>query len=172
VFIGNGAHFAVAPELEEHAVRLMRSGDAAGAMRALAAPVRDGLEAAARVAERPGDVYNSGAALSQDALEAFLAEATGTGARVARRVTVAPAQIPDPLRARWFYGEEPLSLVACFHPDGRLGELFRRVGVASFKGLGDVTIWELCEGPAPTALAGALAAEWFSSSEPAPAEYS
>jgi hypothetical protein len=76
-------------------------------------------------------------------------------------VEVPPEAIPEALRARFWYGDGPLSLVACFHPDGRLGELFRRVGAAAFKGLGGVVIWELCEdGGGPGALAQALAPAW------------
>jgi hypothetical protein len=77
-------------------------------------------------------------------------------------VTVAPAEIPEALRARFYYGDEPLTLVACFTRDRRLGELFRRVGVAGFKGLGAVPIWELCaEGAGAGALAEALAPRWL-----------
>jgi hypothetical protein len=153
VFIGQPMQVVVPPDAEEHALRLFRGGDPAGAMRALAAPARDALEAAARAEDRAsGDVYNSGAALSQDALEAFLAEVGGE--REIRRVDVAPAEIPEALRARWYYGDEPLALVACYGGDGRIGELFRRVGVAAFKGLGDVIVWEIC---ADRGGAGALA---------------
>jgi hypothetical protein len=167
VFIGPPADLAVPPEAEEHAVRLFRAGDATGAMRALAAPVRDGIEAAARVAERPGDVYNSGAALSEEALQAFLAEVGER--RVVRRVALAPERIPEALRARSFYGDAPLAFVACFHRDGRLAELFRRVGVAAFKGLGRVVVWELCAGGGGAgALAAALAPAWFRGADAAP----
>jgi hypothetical protein len=160
VFTGAPVQLAVPPEAEDHAIRLFRAGDGPGAMRALAAAVRDGVEAASRAGERPGDVYNSGAALSQEALEAFLAEVGS--ARVLRRIALDPDGIPQPLRQRFFYGEEALTLVACFHPDGRLSELFRRVGTAAFKGLGDVVVWELCtDGGGPGALAGALAVGWF-----------
>jgi hypothetical protein len=125
-------------------------------MRALAAPVREGLEGAARAGERPGDIYNSGAALSEEALEAYLAEISG--ARAVRRVDLPLDRIPETLRARWFFGEEPLTLVACAHPDGRVAELFRRVGTAAFKGLGDVVVWELCDDRGGAgALADALA---------------
>jgi hypothetical protein len=168
VFIGQPMQLAVPPDAEDHALRLVRGGDVQGAMRALAAPVRDGVEAAARATERSGDVYNSGAALSEEALEAFLAEVGRT--RVVRRVTVPPEGVPDALRARFFYGDGPLALVACFHPDGRIAELFRRVGVAAFKGLGGVVVWELCaDGGGPGALASALGAGWFREKGPRPA---
>jgi hypothetical protein len=160
VFIGQPLQVAFPAEAEEAALRLHRAGDATGAMRALAAAVREVLEAAARDGERAGDVYNSGAALSAEALEAYLAEAGA--AREVRRVELSPAEIPDALRARWWYGEDPLSLVACFGKDRRVAELFRRVGAAAFKGLGDVVVWELCaDGGGPAALAQALGAAWF-----------
>jgi hypothetical protein len=152
----------VPAELEAQVVAAWRAGDQAGALRALSAPVREALGAAARAegAERPGDIYNSGAALSEDALSAFLAEIEG--ARVVRRLDLAPEEIPEKLRARWFFGDEPQALVACFHPDGRLAELFRRVGPAGFKGLGGVVVWELCaEDGGPAALGAALGPGWF-----------
>ncbi len=160
VFIGQPVQLAIPPDAEEHALRLFRVGDTTGAMRALAAPVRDGIEGAARAGEQPGDVYNSGAALSEEALEAFLAEVGP--ARVVRRVDLAPENIPEALRAQFFYGDAPLALVACFSPDGRLAELFRRVGPAAFKGLGGVVVWELCaDGGGPGALAAAVGAAWL-----------
>ncbi len=160
VFIGQPLQVAFPADAEDAALRLYRGGDAPGAMRALAAAVRDVLEAAAREGERPGDIYNSGAALSSEALEAYLAEAGA--AREVRRIELPPAGIPEALRARWFYGDEPLSLVACFGRDGRVAELFRRVGAAGFKGLGEVVVWELCaDGAGPGALSDALGPAWL-----------
>jgi hypothetical protein len=76
-----------------------------------------------------------------------------------RRVKLEIAHIPESLRDRWFFGREPLDLVACFQPDGRPAELFRRTGVASFKGLGEVVVWELArDGDGPAELVKALAA--------------
>ncbi|HEX9307847.1 MAG TPA: hypothetical protein VF894_10180 [Anaeromyxobacter sp.] len=160
VFVDQPIQLAVPPEAEDHAIRLFRAGDGPGAMRALAAPVRDGIEAAARGGERPGDVYNSGAAVSEEALGAFVAEVGR--AREVRKVALDAERIPEALRARFFYGEAPLVLVACFQRDGRLAELFRRVGVAGFKGLGDVVVWELCaDAGGAGALAAARGAAWF-----------
>jgi hypothetical protein len=160
VFLGQPLRLAVPPEAEDLAVGAARAGDLQGGMRALAAAVRQGLEAAAAErGERPGDIYNSGVALSEDALLAFVAEVEGE--RTVRRVEVEPETIPEALRARWFYGDGTLSLVACFSSDGRVRELFRRVGVAAFKGLGGVAVWELCaEEGGPAALADALGSSW------------
>jgi hypothetical protein len=160
VFVGRPAQLALPADGEEQAVRLLRAGDAVGAMRALAGPVREALEEAARGEEAAGDVYNCGAALSEEALEAFLAEVSG--AREVRRVDLAPESIPEDLRARWWFGAEPLALVACFDRHGRVAELFRRVGAAAFKGLGGVVVWELCdEGGGPGALAERLGPRWL-----------
>lgn len=161
VFIGQPLALPVGQEAEEQALLAARSGDLQAGMRALAAPVREALEAAAREpVERPGDIYNSGTALSEEALEAFLAEVEGH--RVVRRVELAPEEVPEPLRAFFYFGAEPQSLVICFSDDGKVRELFRRVGRAAFKGLGGVTVWELCaDGGGPAALCAALAPGWF-----------
>jgi hypothetical protein len=152
---------AVPPDIEVRAVAAAQAGDLAGAMRWLSGPMREGLEAAAQEgADPPGDIYNSGAALSEEALTAFLAEVSGR--RVVRRIELEPAEVPEEARANWFYGAERQSLVVCFHPDGRVGELFRRVGRAAFKGLGGVTVWELCaEQGGPALLVHLLGRSWF-----------
>jgi hypothetical protein len=160
VFIGQPLALPVPVEIEDAALRHWRAGELAQAMKLMSAPVREGLAAAAqREGERSGDVYNSGAALSEEALEAFLGAVSRT--RQVRRLTVEPAELGEPLRARWFYGEDPLELVACTQ-GGRVQELFRRVGRAAFRGIGDVTIWELAaEDGGPAALAGALLERWL-----------
>jgi hypothetical protein len=160
VFIGQPFLMPISPEAAEAAVRAWRAGDAAGAMKALSAPAREALQAAAHEDRHAaGDIYNSGTALSEEALEVFLAEVQRT--REVRRVTLDPAQIPDELRARWFFGEEPQELVACYQ-GSRVLELFRRVGRASFKGLGGVVVWELCaDDGGPGALAAAMGSGWL-----------
>ncbi len=91
------------------------------------------------------------------------------GAREVRRVDVVPEGIPEALRARWFFGDGPLALVACFDAGGRVAELFRRVGAAAFKGLGGVVVWELCaETGGPAALAEALGPGWLRGADAAP----
>jgi hypothetical protein len=161
VFIGRPLAIDVPPELERAALGAARAGDVAGAMRALAIPVRDALERAVRAeGQEGGDIYNSGAALSEEALEAFLF-AVGAS-RTLRRFTLEVSEIPDALRARWWFGGAPLELVVTFHPDGRPAELFRLAGVAAFKGLGDVTVWELAgDAGGPAALLQHFGAKWF-----------
>jgi hypothetical protein len=160
VFIDRPLVVAVPTDLEAQAVAAARTGDLAGAMRHLAGPVREGLETLVHeAADPPGDLYNSGAALSEEALTAFLAEVRDR--RVIRRVELDPAEVPEAARADWFYGTERQSLVICFHLDGRVGELFRRVGRAAFKGLGEVTVWELCaEQGGPALLLRLLGRAW------------
>jgi hypothetical protein len=85
------------------------------------------------------------------------------GVREVRRLTLEPGAVPEALRARWFFGDEPEELVICFHPggQGRVAELFRRVGRAAFKGLGGVVVWELCAADGgPGALASQLGPGW------------
>jgi len=144
VFIGQPLTIAIPPGTAAEAVRTFASGNHPAAMRHVAAPVRAAIEAAARAeGDAPGDIYNSGIALSEESLQAWLAEVAS--ARVVRRLDLPHDALPEELRGRWFFGSEPLQLVACFLADGRLAELYRRVGRASFKGLGDVVVWELCE---------------------------
>jgi hypothetical protein len=161
VFIGQPLAFQAPPAVEAEALEAVRAGDLPRAMRALAGTVREGLEGAAREpADRPGDIYNMGVALSEEALAAFLDEVGPK--RVVRRVELQPEQVPPQVAPFFWFGAEPQSLVLCFHPDGRLGEMFRRVGRAAFKGLGGVTVWELCaEGAGPAALAATLGPGWF-----------
>jgi hypothetical protein len=142
VFVDRPLAVTVPPGEERLALEALSRGDAAAAMRALAVPVRAALDEAARAGDgMAGELWNGGAAVSEEALEAFLAAAGP--ARIARRVRLDPRQAPEALRARFFYGARPLDLVATFRADGTRAELFRRAGAASMKGLGDVVVWEL-----------------------------
>lgn len=160
VFVGAPLAVDLAPQAELRALQLLRGGDLPGAMRVVAEPVRDALVAAARHQQRPGDVYNAGAALSEEALEAFLAAAQER--REVRRVELTRAEVPAALTARYWFGELPQRLVVTFHPGGRVAELFRYAGRCAFKGLAPVSVWELCApSGAPAELARALAARWY-----------
>jgi hypothetical protein len=144
VFIGQPLSIAIPPATAAEAVRVFASGNQPAAMRHVAGPVRAALEAAAKAeGDAPGDIYNSGIAVSEESLQAWLGELSAD--RVVRRLDLLPAELPEELRGRWFYGREPLNFVACFLKDGRVAELFRRVGHAGFKGLGEVVVWELCD---------------------------
>ncbi len=163
VFIGQPLSLSIQPGAEAAALRAAREGDIAGAMRALAVPVREALEAAARAGdEGTGDVYNAGAALSEEALAAFLEAVSRT--RTVRRVELEARDIPEELARRHWFGAGPESLVVTFHLDGRPAELFRRVGRAWFKGLGEVPVWELAaDVGAPAALFRAMRERWLGS---------
>jgi hypothetical protein len=163
VFIGQPLAISLPPAAQAAAVRAARAGDLAAALRGVAVPVREAIAAAAGGAgEVSGDIYNSGAAVSEQALEAYL-EAVAR-VRTIRRVQLLAEEAPPEISAQWWLGEGPQRLVACFHLDGRLGELFRYAGRAAFKGLAEVPVWELCaDSGAPAALARALRRRWLES---------
>jgi len=161
VFIGQPLSIAIPPAAATEALRAARAGDMTAAMRAVARPVRRGLEAAARAEdEGAGDVYNAGAALSEEALSAWLASVGGR--RTVRRVELDPADVPEEVAAQWWFGTGPESLVVTFHTDGRPAEMFRHVGRAWFKGLGEVPIWEIAaDTGGPAAIFHAMRAAWL-----------
>jgi len=161
VFIGQPLTLAIPPDAAAEVLKAARAGDMTAAMRAVAKPVRRALEAAARAEdEGAGDVYNAGAALSEEALTAWLT-AVGTK-RTVRRVDIDPAELPAEISHRWWFGDGPASLVVTFHTDGRPAEMFRQVGRAWFKGLGDVPIWEIAaDTGGPAALFQAMRAAWL-----------
>ena len=161
VFIGQPLSLPVPPDAAAEVLRAARAGDMNEAMRAVARPVRRAIEAAARADdEAAGDVYNAGAALSEEALTAWLA-AVGTRRRV-RRVEMNPRALPAELTDRWWFGDGHVSLVVTFHADGRPGEMFRQVGRAWFRGLGEVPVWEMAAGTGgPAALFQAMGESWL-----------
>ncbi len=161
VFIGQPLSIAIPPDAATEALRAARAGDMTAAMRAVAKPVRRGLEAAARAEdEGAGDVYNAGAALSEESLSAWLASMGDR--RIVRRVELDPADVPQEVGAQWWFGTGPESLVVTFHADGRPAEMFRHVGRAWFKGLGEVPIWEIAaDTGGPAAIFQAMRAAWL-----------
>ncbi len=161
VFIGQPLTLSIPPDAAAEVLKAARAGDMTAAMRAVAKPVRRALEAAARAEdEGSGDVYNAGAALSEEALTAWLA-AVGDH-RIVRRVEIDPAELPASVSEKWWFGAGHASLVVTFHPDGRPAEMFRHVGRAWFKGLGDVPVWEIASDTGgPAALFQAMRAAWL-----------
>lgn len=161
VFIGQPLSLSVPPDAAAEVLKAARAGDMTAAMRAVAKPVRRALEAAARAEdEGSGDVYNAGAALSEEALSAWL-ESVGAK-RTVRRVELDPGDVPAEVAARHWFGAGPMSLVVTFHTDGRPAEMFRHVGRAWFRGLGEVPIWEIArDGGGPAALFQAMRVTWL-----------
>lgn len=142
VFVERPLELPVPLEAERAALAAAAAGDVQGALRALGPPVRDAVLRAARLEGGGGGaIWNGGAAVSEEALGAFLDAVKD--ARQLRRAVLQPGEVPAELAGRWFYGEGPLELVATFGADGSPRELFRRAGEAEFKGLGVVTVWEL-----------------------------
>lgn len=168
VFIGPPLALPLPAAVEEEALRAVRAGDVEAALRAVAGPVRQALEAAAEAdAAGTGDVYNAGAALSEEAMDAFLSAVAG--ARTVRRVELHPGDVPPALADRYWYGSGTERLVVAFHRDGRAAEMFRWVGRARFKGLGDVPVWELASGQGgPEALFQAMRERWLGAPGGAP----
>jgi hypothetical protein len=161
VHIGRPLTLSIPPAAEAAALRAARAGDLPTAMHVVAGPVREALEAAARADDLgTGDVYNAGAALSEEALEAFL-EAVARS-RTVRRVELETRDVPPDLARQAWFGPGTESLVATFHLDGRPAELFRFAGRAWFKGLGEVPVWEIAadSGP-PAALFRVLRDRWL-----------
>ncbi len=163
VFVGAPFSIAIPPAEEDAARAAVQANDLPAAMRAVADPVKRAVEASGRAADRPGDIYNAGAAVSEEALLAYQ-EATG-GRRVFKQVQLSPDQLHPDLRDRYCFGPDPLYLLASFKPDGALAELFRYAGKVVFKGLergGGIGVWELIgEGPLLSLFALHHAAPWF-----------
>jgi hypothetical protein len=150
VFIGAPFTLHLPPECEASARQAMQARDVPGAMRALAGPMRQLIEELGRTPEgAAGEIYNGGAALSQEALVAYQ-EACGA-TRIFRELEVDPSSLHPELHARFFLAPEPLQLILGYSADEKLVEVFRYVGRALFKGLeaqGGVRVWELVDHPA------------------------
>ncbi len=162
VFVEPPLSITVSPELERAAVAAARAGDVPTALRALGGPIRQAVERAASgsAGDEPGDIYNSGVALSEEALTSFLHAVKES--RHLRHVDLELDEIPANLRARWFYGTSRLELVITFQLDGRPAELFRRAGLAGFKGLCDVPVWEIAaDAGGPAELVKHFGTTWF-----------
>jgi hypothetical protein len=161
VFVERSLSVTLTPEQERDAVATILAGEPA--VSSLGEAVREELERALRArlgGEGAGDLYNSGAALSEEALSGFLDAVKAS--RVLRRIVLEVKDIPGELRSRWYYGSAPLELVVTFHLDGRPAEMFRCAGRAAFKGMGEVTVWELAAGSdGPAALLEHFGRRWL-----------
>ena len=161
VFVERPLSVTLTPEQEREALGTILAGEPA--VSSLGKAVREELERALRArlgGEGGGDLYNSGAALSEEALSSFLDAVKES--RALRRIVLEVEDIPGELRSRWFYGSAPLELVVTFHAGGRPADMFRCAGRAAFKGMGEVTVWELAaDSDGPAALLRHFGKSWF-----------
>ena len=98
-----------------------------------------------------GAIYNAGAALSEEALDAYLERRSGDLVIVQREV---PADELHPtLRQKFFFPRPVLGLIACAQPaTGMLSELFVFQGRVRFKGFeatGGLGVWEMLDAGDP-----------------------
>lgn len=125
---------------------LLARGELEPAERMLAELVR---AAVARLSEREhgGEIYNSGAALSEEALHAYL-EARGSELH-AVRVEMQVEALHPYLQQRFFFPSPDLVMVAGLHPSTHtLGELFVFQGRVQFKGFeatGGLGVYEIID---------------------------
>jgi hypothetical protein len=147
--------------------RSVAMGDLDGAETVLSGAVRDFVArlASQDVSEDRGDIYNGGAALSEEALKAYVEARGGEVVFLKRDVEV--ASLHPALRERFVFPMPSLKLVLALFPAAQgLHELFVFVGRALFKGFerqGGLGVYEIVarEHPFFTLLAQHHAAEWL-----------
>jgi hypothetical protein len=137
----------VPPEAEMAVRGCLEDGDSAGAELMLQESVRQFL---ARLAQEAGDsgggdIYNGGAALSEEALRAYVEARGATLTFLHRRVPV--AQLHPSINERFVFPMHTLQLVAAVLPaSNNLHELYVHVGRALFKGFektGGLGVYEI-----------------------------
>lgn len=139
-------------EHAEHLVELVHRGEEDAARRLIHRYNQSFLQQLLQPdPSRPGKLFNAGAAISQDALEAYLDERKDSLEVIRPQVEV--RSLHPSLRERFFFPRPTLSLVACLHPANRaLGELFVYQGMAAFKGfegVGGIGIYEIMDPSEP-----------------------
>jgi hypothetical protein len=131
----------------EIAVReALRRGEMGGAKAIATRAVEELLDEAAQRGAPPGDIYNAGVALSEEALLAYQ-EAAGDR-RILRKLELAPEQLHPEIQERYFVPREPLTLWVSFYPNGEIDLVFRHAGRVMFRGFersGGVPVWELVD---------------------------
>jgi hypothetical protein len=137
----------VPAEIELAVRRCVAQGDLDGAETVLNEAVRDFVArlASQEAYEDRGDIYNGGAAVSEEALKAYI-EARGSEYVFVRR-EIAVASLHPTLRDRFVFPMSSLKLVMAVSPSSQsLQELFVFVGRALFKGFekqGGLGIFEM-----------------------------
>ena len=147
VFLSQPLSIPVPSELEAEVRSALELGDLDGAEEALRASVHAFVNRLANETTQPagGDIYNGGAALTEEALTAYL-EARGDDYQVVRRELPAQALHPE-LQGRFVFPQTQLQLVCLVGRSSMsLMELFVYAGRALFKGLekrGGLGVYEI-----------------------------
>jgi hypothetical protein len=150
--------------------RSRADGDLEAAETVLAEAVRDFVARLAGQdhAEDRGDIYNGGAAVSEDALKAY---EQARGELVFLRQDVRVGDLAAPIRDRFVFPHGTLRLVLAVSPDaGTLQQLFVYVGRALFRGFekqGGLGVYEMIarDNPLFTLLAQHHLGEWLAANE-------
>jgi len=159
VFLSQPLVIPVPPEAELAVRGCLEDGDADGAEMMLQESVRQFV---ARLAGEGGlgsggDIYNGGAALSGEALRAYVQARSGDLLFLQRRIAVGDLHVS--INERFVFPMHTLRLVAAVAPAGQtLQELYVYVGRALFKGLektGGLSVYEMV--PASSAFFSLLA---------------
>jgi hypothetical protein len=161
---------------EDVAVAVRRSlagGDMEGAETVLGGVVRDfvGRLASEEMHEDRGDIYNGGAAISEDALRAYVAARRGELTFLRRDVQV--AQLAAPLREKFVFPSNVLRMVLAVSSSHQLEQLFVFIGRALFRGFekqGGLGVYEMVarENPLFGLLAQHHVGRWVSEQEAVP----
>ena len=147
VYVSQPLSIPVPPDAELAVRGCLEDGDVAGAELMLQESVRQFV---ARLSEDAGlggggDIYNGGAALSEEALRAYADARGGELTFMRRRLPV--ASLHASILERFAFPMHTLQLVAAIAPDGEsLHELYVHVGRALFKGFektGGLGVYEM-----------------------------
>jgi hypothetical protein len=162
---------------EDVAIAVRRSlagGDVEGAETVLTGVVRDfvGRLAAEEMHEDRGDIYNGGAAISEDALRAYIAARRSELVFLRRDVQV--AQLAPPLREKFVFPGSVLRMVLAVSSTKQLEQLFVFVGRALFRGFekqGGLGVYEMIapENPLFMLLSQHHLGRWLAEPDAAPA---
>jgi hypothetical protein len=151
VFISRPLSIPVPPEAEQAVRGSLEDGDSDGAELMLQESVRQFVAQLAGGLSAGGDIYNGGAALSEDALRAYLSARGGDFTFLRRRVEV--KQLHPALQDRFVFPRHTLHLVAAVSPETQsLQELYVHVGRALFKGFektGGLGVYEIVPPSSP-----------------------